>query len=76
MIVPMIIGATRSGPVTDHEMELLDEGLYLFEIFAPSFVWLEVEGSTKCDHVAEIPDLGGRKIRILDLFEHSVPDLS
>jgi hypothetical protein len=76
MSVAIVIGPTRSGPVADHKMELLDQGLYLFEIFATPFVRLEVEGSTKCDHIAKIPDLGGWEIRILNLFEYSVPDLS
>ena len=68
-------GHQASRPVADHEMELLDEGFDLLEIFASPFIRLEFQSATESDHVAKIANLSGLRIWIFDLLEHGIPNL-
>ena len=41
-----------SLPILDHVLEFLDQGIDLFKVLPASFLGLQIEGSTKSDHVS------------------------
>lgn len=69
----MSVGGSR--PITDHEMELFNEGLDFLEIFAAPLVRLEIQRAAKGDHVAQVANLGWGDIWIFGLLEHCIPEL-
>ncbi len=59
----------------NHELEFFDQRIDLFEIFPAAFLWFQVQGAAKGDHIPQVANVGSRQFRILGLLEDGIPDL-
>ena len=62
-------------PILDHNVEVFDDSIDFFEIFAASFLGLDIQRTTERDHIPQITNMTGRQLRIFGLFENSFPNL-
>ena len=61
-------------PILDHNVEVFDDGIDFFEVFAASFLGLDIQGTTERDHIAQITNLS-RGGLFFGLLEYGIPDL-
>ena len=45
---------SEGSPILDHQIELVDETIDFFEIFATALLGFDIEGAAKGDHVAQV----------------------